>query len=182
METPSKNYTVSSYRDLFQDLGTPSGWLMWEDTRPLLSGLPPPRVEVFCLHGANVSSTERLVYDRPGQFPDGDPSAVREGDGDGAVNLRSLVGCSRWAGRQEEPVHHHVWPGLDHQEVMRREEPVGFVTELVTRMNRELVGLEGGRTRRRHWSTRMVFLGAVFTLLLIFLYWFCSFVSDEEEY
>ena len=49
---------------------------------------------MFCLHGAGVATTERLVY-AAGEFPGTDPSTILTGDGDGTVNLRSLTGCTR---------------------------------------------------------------------------------------
>ena len=88
---------------------------MRQDTAGLLAGLPAPHVEVFCLHGVGVDTTERLVYGE-GQFPDWDPD-ILYGDGDGTVNRRSLEGCTRWAGQQTQMVHHHVFPGVDHMQV-----------------------------------------------------------------
>ncbi len=40
-----------------------------------------------------------------------------KGNGDGTVNYRSLIGCTRWAGKQEQKVTHHEFPGIDHLEV-----------------------------------------------------------------
>ena len=40
-----------------------------------------------------------------------------QGNGDGTVNYRSLVGCTRWVDQQKQPVTHHEFPGLDHLQV-----------------------------------------------------------------
>ena len=50
-------------------------------------------VKVFCIHGSGVKTTKMLVYGE-GEFPGSDPTMIK-GDGDGTVNLQSLVGCTR---------------------------------------------------------------------------------------
>ena len=42
---------------------------------------------------------------------------VFQGNGDGTVNYRSLVGCTRWADQQKQRVTHHEFPGVDHLQV-----------------------------------------------------------------
>ena len=95
VQTVDSNYTQRDYKRFFSDLEEPNAWMMREDTAPLLAGLPAPGVEVFCLHGGGVATTERLVYGQ-GEFPGSDPSQILKGDGDGTVNMRSLLGCTRW--------------------------------------------------------------------------------------
>ena len=113
VETPDTNYTLKDYHKFFSDLDEPNAMLMREDTKDLIAGLPPPNVEVFCLHGSGVDTTEKLVY-KKGEFPGADPSLILKGDGDGTVNWRSLIGCTRWDGQQSQSVHHHVLRGVDH--------------------------------------------------------------------
>ena len=111
VQTEDKNYTVENYQEFFNDLSEPNGWLMREDTSGLLAGNPAPGVEVFCLHGEGVDTVEKLVY-KEGEFPGSDPSLILKGNGDGTVNWRSLIGCTRWDGQQDQMVHHHVLPGV----------------------------------------------------------------------
>ena len=42
---------------------------------------------------------------------------VFKGNGDGTVNYRSLIGCTRWADQQKQRVTHHEFPGVDHLQV-----------------------------------------------------------------
>lgn len=94
VQTATSNYTLRDYKRFFTDLDEPNAWMMREDTAPLLAGLPAPGVEMFCIHGAGVPTTERLVYGE-GEFPGADPGTILKGDGDGTVNTRSLQGCLR---------------------------------------------------------------------------------------
>ncbi|BFZ19520.1 hypothetical protein BsWGS_22559 [Bradybaena similaris] len=107
--TPERNYTVSDYKQYFTDLNFTDGFNMWMDTKNLVHDLTPPEVPVHCLHGSGVPTLETLVFGK-GQFPDTYPASVN-GDGDGTVNLRSLLGCLRWVGAQKYPVMHVVFNG-----------------------------------------------------------------------
>jgi len=144
VETPEKNYTLNDYKDFFNDLGEPNGWFMRQDTEHLLEGLPPPNVEVFCLHGSGVETTEKLIY-KSGEFPGSDPSTIIKGNGDGTVNYRSLIGCTRWNGLQTQPVTHHEFPGVDHLEILRNNEPATFIKNLVNNLNKQM-------NSKRFWS------------------------------
>jgi len=137
VETSEKNYTVEDYEEFFKDLDEPNGWLMREDTYPLLAGLPAPGVEVFCLHGSEVETVEKLIY-RKGEFPGSDPGIVIKGDGDGTVNSRSLVGCSQWRNKQKQYVHHHVFHGVSHLGILRDDPPTDFIDTLITIINDDL--------------------------------------------
>ena len=108
VETDYKNFTRVDLPEFFKALEEPATHMemMVEDTKDLIAGLKPPQVEVFCLHGNKVATTERLVYPAGGfphktqehendttvgfwPFPDTDPTIIK-GDGDGTVNIRTL--------------------------------------------------------------------------------------------
>lgn len=72
----------------------PNAWEMRKDTERFSSDFSAPGVELHCLFGHNVSTVERLEY-AAGAWLDGRP-ALRLGDGDGTVNLRSLRACELW--------------------------------------------------------------------------------------
>jgi len=137
VETAERNYTLLDYKQFFTDLKEPNAWLMREDTKNLLAGLPPPGVEVFCLHGSGVDTTEKIIY-KKGEFPGSDPSTILKGNGDGTVNYRSLIGCTRWAGQQRQPVTHHQFPGVDHMQILREAAPAEFVSNLVHNLNQNI--------------------------------------------
>lgn len=137
VQTVNKNYTNAHYEQFFKDLNETNAWYMREDTKDLIAGLPAPGVEVFCVHGGGVPTTERLVYGA-GEFPGADPGEIVKGDGDGTVNTRSLIGCTRWANKQTQPVHHRVLPGVNHLQILRDDEPAQIIASLIENINKDL--------------------------------------------
>jgi len=70
-------------------------------------------------------------------FPSKDPTMIK-GDGDGTVNIRSLEGCLRWKDQQKQPVHHKVFEGVNHLDMLRQEEPAQVVADIISNLNKEL--------------------------------------------
>merc|ERR1712004_595106 len=93
-------------------------------------------VKVFCIHGSGVQTTKMLVYGE-GEFPGSDPTMIK-GDGDGTVNLQSLVGCTRWATQQREAVHHKEMPGVDHMGILRQLRPAKEIAAIIENLNDQL--------------------------------------------
>jgi len=61
-----------------------------------------------------------------------------KGDGDGTVNIRSLKGCLRWEGAQKQAVHHKIFKGINHVDMLRREEPTSYVVDVIDGLNKQL--------------------------------------------
>jgi lysophospholipase-3 len=116
MVTGEKSYTTANYKELFEDIDFEVGYNMWLDTRNLTYKLDAPNVEVHCIHGYGVHTMEHLDY-KEDTFPDHQPK-ISFGDGDGTVNTRSLQGCLRWQGKQNQTVHYGNYSGIDHMSVM----------------------------------------------------------------
>jgi len=169
VETEKKNFTRSNIGEFFDGYKEHNMAMMVEDTKGLLGGLPPPQVEVFCIHGSQVNTTERVIYP-PGSFPPSslaartrkstsnesknlkwwpfptEPSLVK-GDGDGTVNIRSLKGCLKWEGAQKQAVHHKVFKGINHVDMLRREEPTSYVVNIIDGLNKQLQKTEVDEVR-----------------------------------
>ena len=109
---PEGNYTVNDYKRFFTDISFPDGYQMRQDSEKLIYKLTPPGVEVHCIHGHNVKTPAAFNYTKK-QWFDYQPDVVW-GDGDGTVNLRSLVGCLRWQGKQKQKVYHKAFKNVDH--------------------------------------------------------------------
>ncbi|CAG5958426.1 unnamed protein product [Menidia menidia] len=124
IQTPKANYTVQDYERLYSDIGFQDGWLMRQDTEPLVSELRPPGVEVHCLYGSGVPTA--AAYSYSDKFPDVEP-AVLYGNGDGTVNLQSAVQCKRWAGRQRPPVTLKELPGNEHVNMLTNFTTVAYI-------------------------------------------------------
>lgn len=130
ISTALRNYTVNDYQAFFHDINYTTGYDMWKDTKDLIYSFDPPEVEVHCLHGMNVTTDEQVLYEK-GKFPDGPPVIVG-GDGDGTVNLRSLVGCLAWQGKQKHKVYHKMFPGVDHMGILIHPTILDYIRTLVT--------------------------------------------------
>jgi len=194
VETEKKNFTRTNIGEFFDGYKEHNMAMMVDDTKDLLGGLPPPQVEVFCIHGSQVlihhdddgdgdhdddhddesenkryshhsyvevNTTERVIYPQ-GSFPPSslaagqrqqtssnesknhkwwpfpkEPSLVK-GDGDGTVNIRSLKGCLKWESAQKQAVHHKVFKGINHVDMLRKEEPTSYVVEIIDGLNKQL--------------------------------------------
>lgn len=130
--TYEKNYTVADYKEYFLDLNFADGYNMRLDTQNLIRDLTPPNVPVHCIHGSGVATPDVLLFGK-GQFPNTYPGMI-SGNGDGTVNMRSLLGCLRWAGKQEYPVIHMVFNGSssEHSAILTNSDVRQYIIEVVT--------------------------------------------------
>ncbi|KAK9163649.1 hypothetical protein Syun_004551 [Stephania yunnanensis] len=102
-----------------RDIGFGEGVVPYERrVVPLISeGLAAPGVPVSCVFGSGVKTAERLVYG-DGGF-DGGPEEVVYGDGDGTVNMVSLVALEReWEGEGGQSLKMIRVPGVSHTGIL----------------------------------------------------------------
>lgn len=66
----------------------------------------------------------------PGRFKD---PKIDYGDGDGTVNIRSLMGCTKWATTQTQDVYHQVFSDADHMKILRDERVLEYIVQLMER-------------------------------------------------
>lgn len=120
---PSRNYTVANYHQLFEDIPFMDGWEMYKDTSQLFDPLWIPDVdELYCAHGVQLDTPLVLNWGYDVEFPTFQPN-VKNGDGDGTVNLRSLQACSRW------PLKDHMrYPGAEHVSTLQHPQ---FVADMM---------------------------------------------------
>ena len=128
VSTPDSNYTVNDYHKLFMDLKYLNGIAMRKDVEQLIKGLKPPGVEVHCIHGVNVQTIGTFRYDG-GQFPDSQPTIYAD-NGDGTVNLRSLLGCLRWQ-HQSQPFYHKVLDKVNHSDILKSGDALQYIKEVL---------------------------------------------------
>ncbi|KAL6641538.1 hypothetical protein ACP70R_019719 [Stipagrostis hirtigluma subsp. patula] len=87
--TRSRNYSAADVPDFLDAIGLGEAVGPYESrVLPLFRELPSPRVPVACIVGVGVDTPEMLAY--PGDDFDVAPR-MDMGDGDGLVNLKSLV-------------------------------------------------------------------------------------------
>lgn len=128
VQTPTTNYTVQDYQRLYSDIGFEDGWLMRQDTEPLVTDLTPPGVAIHCLYGSGIDTSEAFQYTE--KFPDVEPTVVY-GDGDGTVNLMSAVQCKRWIGKQKQPVTLMELPGNEHVNMLLNFTTVAYIKNVL---------------------------------------------------
>ena len=131
IQSQNINITLSNYREFYDLLGQPDGYEMYKDTKDLLKGIPAPQIEFYCWHGIGVPTTEKLIYYK---FPTSTP-IVKKGDGDGTVNLRSMKACLKWRTQQSKPVHYRAFKHIDHGNMIKADEPVSGVADLIDEIN-----------------------------------------------
>ncbi|XP_074644583.1 lysosomal phospholipase A and acyltransferase-like [Tubulanus polymorphus] len=128
--TPHRNYTVHDYEQFFTDLNFKTGWEMRKDTMNLIHDLTPPGVEVHCIHGNGLKTPGQFRY-TTGMWPDKQPYMIPD-DGDGTVNMRSLLGCLLWRGKQKYPVYHQVFPNAEHMKMLKVPAIIAYIKKVLT--------------------------------------------------
>ena len=71
-------------------------------------------------------------------FPSTSTPTLRKGDGDGTVNIRSLLACTRWAKESNargKAFRHRVYPKVDHNGILQDPASVQDVLEAVREAN-----------------------------------------------
>ncbi|XP_066493711.1 phosphatidylcholine-sterol acyltransferase [Tiliqua scincoides] len=129
ISTPSYNYTIQDVHRFFIDVNFEDGWYMWNSTKDLLKGFPPPGVEVYCLYGTGHPTPETYFYDD--RFPYEDPVHIVYGDGDDTVNRRSMEECKRWQGQQKEAVHVLEIPGVEHLNMVFDNTTLDYINQIL---------------------------------------------------
>ena len=128
--TPTRNYTVSDYKDLFDDIQFPTGFDYWMNNKDLVDELKPPEVELHQIYGSQMPTPGVLLYNSR-TFPDL-PPVVLPDNGDGTVNMRSLLGFKNWQDKQKEEIHSLEIPGAEHLVVLRHPATINYINQVLT--------------------------------------------------
>ncbi len=126
---PKQNYTVKDYKKFFEDISFNDGYEMRLDVEKLTYDLFAPEIEVHALYGVGVKTTESFVY-TGNQFPDSQPNVIY-GDGDGTVNIRSLLGYKRWYNNQNEKIFFKEFKGVDHLAILKNQDAIDYILNLI---------------------------------------------------
>ncbi|KAJ1430378.1 Lecithin:cholesterol/phospholipid:diacylglycerol acyltransferase [Sesbania bispinosa] len=118
--TPNRSYSAHDMVDFLKDIGFPEGVYPYE-TRilPLIEKIEAPEVPVTCIIGTGVRTMENLFY-RDGDF-DQRPE-INYGDGDGTVNLVSLLALqSQWKDEKNQYLKVVKIDGVSHTSILKDE-------------------------------------------------------------
>ncbi|KAM3665322.1 phospholipase A2 group XV isoform X2 [Ammospiza nelsoni] len=127
VSTPTANYTLRDYWKFYRDINFEDGWLMRQDTEPLVYAMTPPGVRIHCLYGTGVETPDSFHYE---SFPDREPK-IFYSDGDGTVNLQSALQCRKWVHRQEQEVVMLELAGNEHIQMLSNETTISYVKKLL---------------------------------------------------
>lgn len=132
--TPERNYSAMDMVEFLEDIGYGDGVLPYQSrVLPLVAELPAMEVPVTCVLGTGVKTPEMLVYGEGGF--DAQPE-VLYGDGDGTVNLASLLALeAEWSGKTSQPVKLLTVPGVSHSDVLKDPSAVGEIIREIAAIN-----------------------------------------------
>ncbi|XP_054789940.1 lecithin-cholesterol acyltransferase-like 1 [Prosopis cineraria] len=132
--TKERNYTAFDIVDFLKDIGFPEGVYPYENRiLPLIENIEAPEVPVTCVMGTGVRTPESLFY-RNSDY-DEQPE-VFYGDGDGTVNMVSLLGLqSLWEDKKNQSLEVIKIGGVSHAEILKDEAALDIVIGVISRLN-----------------------------------------------
>jgi len=127
---PTRNYTVRQYKEFFDDINFPTGYEYWLNNKDLLKELEPPGVELHELYSSQMPTPGVLLYDKR-TFPDLPPIVLPD-NGDGTVNIRSLLGFKNWEHQQKQDIHSLEITGVEHLAILKHPMTISYVNKVLT--------------------------------------------------
>lgn len=132
--TPNDNYSAYDIAEFLNDIGFSQGVYPYK-TRvlPLMDQLAAPGVPVTCVVGSGVRTPETLFYGESGF--DEQPEIVY-GDGDGTVNMVSLLGLEAlWGGLKSQMLKVIRINGASHTDILKNEEALAEIVGAISSVN-----------------------------------------------
>ncbi|OEL34489.1 Lecithin-cholesterol acyltransferase-like 1 [Dichanthelium oligosanthes] len=131
----NRSYSAKNMTQFLRDIGFEEGVEPYRARiRPLVEALPEPGVPVTCLVGTGVDTVESLVYG-DGGFDEG-PEEVVYGDGDGTVNLASLVApIKAWSDSPAQVVEVVELPKVSHSGILNDKSALEQIIRIVDSIN-----------------------------------------------
>jgi len=139
--TPDATYSAYDIPKFLSDIGFPEGVHPYK-TRilPLVEELRAPQVPITCIIGRGVDTPETLFYDDKGF--DKQPS-IAWGDGDGTVNLLSLVAVeNEWIHERNQSLAMVKLDGVTHTGVLSDLASLDQILRVISDVNSPVVGLK----------------------------------------
>ncbi|MQL95736.1 hypothetical protein Taro_028403 [Colocasia esculenta] len=135
--TPERNYSAMDIPEFLVGIGFPEGVPPYEARiLPLVERLPPPRVPVTSIAGTGMRTPETLVYGKDGF--DRQPEVVY-GDGDGTVNLASLLALeAEWARAPGQWLKVVNISNVGHRKILKDEAAVSVIMQEICEINAQV--------------------------------------------
>ena len=125
------NITPSNYDKFAEQMNQTNTLKMWANSKDSIDFSSHPGVDVNCIHGTELNTTEQLVYKERKDFPNS-PTVIN-GPGDGTVNLISLRKCLDWSKEKKFQFDYKTFPKVKHLDMVSNAEVIGQVlSHLIT--------------------------------------------------
>ncbi|KAL4333953.1 hypothetical protein GQ457_07G024810 [Hibiscus cannabinus] len=134
--TPNEAYSAHDIPQFFNDIGFPEGVVPYKSRiLPLTEALPAPNVSVTCIFGTGLKTPETLLYGKAGF--DKQPEVIH-GDGDGTVNLVSLMALeSLWNLDKRQPLKLIGISGISHTSILEDSAALEEIIAEISSINSE---------------------------------------------
>ncbi|KAG8042998.1 hypothetical protein GUJ93_ZPchr1152g33318 [Zizania palustris] len=131
----NRSYSATNMTQFLRDIGFPEGVEPYRARiRPLVELLPEPGVPVTCLVGTGVDTVESLVYGNDGF--EAAPEKVVYGDGDGTVNLASLMDpIKAWPDSPAQAVEVVELPKVSHSGILKDKSALDQILRVLDAIN-----------------------------------------------
>jgi lysophospholipase-3 len=136
--TPDATYSAHEITRFLNDIGFSRGVYPYT-TRilPLMEQLIAPEVPITCIIGSDVRTPETLFYGENGF--DEQPDVVY-GDGDGTVNMASLLALEKlWAEEKHQPLKVIRIGGISHTSILQNDSALAEITGEIYSINSRVI-------------------------------------------
>lgn len=135
--TQNATYSASDIAIFLQDIGIPQRIYPYQARiLPLVEHLGAPGVPVTCIIGSGVKTPERLIY---GKFGYDKPPEIVYGDGDGTVNMLSLLALeSEWTDVRNQSLNIIKVPGVEHTSILQNDVALGHILGEIYSINSDI--------------------------------------------
>jgi len=120
--TDHRNYTATDWFDFFNDADLPNGKKLYQRVSGLTSELVFPNVSIQCLYSTGIETPEAYLYSGNKRSGFDNEPLIKNGDGDGSVNLISLKGCKRWLDDHSDQVQVFEFGAYTHTNILNANE------------------------------------------------------------
>ena len=124
------------YKRFFDQLNLPDAYNQWLDVSRLYDAsrlTAPGNFSIYCLIGTGKQTLERAVFNGPVSQLTSYEAVF--GDGDAFVNSKSARICYKFGEQGKRNFARREFPNTDHLEMIRNEEPIRYVMDIVTSIN-----------------------------------------------
>ena len=130
--TPAGNFSAWDYKEMFEAINYAQGYQMFNEVNKLTNALPAPNVTLHCFYGEDLNTPREFHY-TTSTFPDLKP-VIKYSNGDGTVNIDSLMACERWQQQQDQkkyPVQLRGFSKVEHVHTIKNPDVIQAIEDIL---------------------------------------------------